>query len=449
MTSIETFRRTLYAEHLEEASALYQLRNSLLAEPDRAWRSLFDFEARLEAHIDALVIGGPLALQVCGEQMEGGDAGELFAGLCVCCRQQETSLVAAMWRQLDFADASRVRAVTDALKFELPDAWVSAVEKAIASPDRNRASILMVAAAYRRLPVGAAAAAHVDAERAGKDPRLIWALSRLAGTGVNEALARSFRSPDPDVRSHALLGLLRAGEMQAFYGCYLNAQTEDWPHLALGMAGDRQAATILRQRVEAGHASSRTVLALGLLGDVTSVRALTALLNAEDVGPVAALALHWITGAPLYEEVFVPDPVDETELFERERAAWLEHGTVPTRADGRPYGSTIRRLTQDRALWDSWLREHAAEFHPDVRYRRGHPYSPRALLDCLLADVAPADLRQLAAEELAVRYGCRVPFEADARVVDQLASLERIAQWTNDNEDRFAHSSGAFFRGAA
>jgi|SRR5688572_12118866 len=448
-SAYDTFRIGLYREHLEEASALYDLRKALLVEPNRDWQSRRDFEERLEAHIDALVVGGALALQVCAEQVRDGDAGELFAGLSVFCRQQEAAQVAAMWRQLDFGEPARVQAVTDALKFELPAAWLPAVESAVASGDANRSAMLAVAAAYRRLPLGSSAIAHLAAKQPSDDPRTSWALARLQGHGVAAALEKGLESSNSEVRSNALLGLVRAGEMRSFLASYTIAQVEDWPHLALGLVGDRQAAAILRQRLEAGQATRPTVQALGLLGDVTAVRALTAALPSDDLGDVVALALHWITGAELYEEIFVPDEIDESELFEGEKAAWREHGTVPTRADGRPYGSTIRRLTQDRALWDSWLREHAAEFHPDVRYRRGHPYSPRALLDCLLTDIAPAELRQLAAEELAVRYGCRVPFEADARVVDQLASLERIAQWTKHNEDRFAHSSGAFFRGAA
>ena len=57
-TSLDGFKVDIYREHLEEASALYDLRHALLAEPDREWRSLHDFEERLEAHLDALVIGG-------------------------------------------------------------------------------------------------------------------------------------------------------------------------------------------------------------------------------------------------------------------------------------------------------------------------------------------------------------------------------------------------------
>src|SRR4029453_14182115 len=151
----ERFKLGLYQEHLEEASALYDMRNALLTEPNREWRSLRDFEEGLEDQIDALVIGGPLALQACAKKMRDGDAGELFAGLCVCCRQQENSPFAAMWKGRYFGDPARVRAVTEALKFELPEAWKAASEQAIARNDANRFPILAIAAAYRRWPVGA------------------------------------------------------------------------------------------------------------------------------------------------------------------------------------------------------------------------------------------------------------------------------------------------------
>jgi hypothetical protein len=260
-----------------------------------------------------------------------------------------------------------------------------------------------------------------------------------------ESLLRNcLRSTDAALRSAALRALLFHGDERAIQQCYPAAQTEDWPHLAMGLAGDRQAVTILRREIEDGRGTRNTVVALGLLGHLSTVRALATLLSSEELGGSAAEALHWITGAPLYEDVFVPDPVDERELFEREREVWLETGEPPRRLDGRPYGSEVHRLSRDPAAWHQWLVDHAAEFDRHLRYRRGQPYSPQQLLDCLLAPTVPIEWRQLAYEELVVRYGCPEPFEADSYVVDQLASLKRIAGWLRENEAAFEASRGAF-----
>jgi hypothetical protein len=140
------------------------------------------------------------------------------------------------------------------------------------------------------------------------------------------------------------------------------------------------------------------------------------------------------------------EPIDQSELFEPERAAWRERGEVPRRADGRPFGSEVRELTYDGAVWTRWLADNASQFQAGLRYRLGQPYGLRPLYECLTISDAPGEWRQLAYVELIVRYGCRVAFEADANVVDQLASLQRVAQSVRDDEARFEASRGRFFQ---
>jgi uncharacterized protein (TIGR02270 family) len=447
-TAIEDFKIALYREHLEEASALYDLRHALLVEPDREWRSLHDFEERLEAHLDALVIGGALALQVCAERMREGDAGELFASVCVCCRQKDRALFGTVWRDFDASDPEKARAVTEALRFEFPDEWAGAAEQAITRADPHRLSMLAALAAHRRLPLGTPLAARLNHDEAVASAS-VQALGFMPGAETAALLRKCLGSTEAGVRAAALRGLLLQGDEQSLRQCYLHAQAEDWPHVAMGLGGDRQAAAILRQEIEGGRATRNTIVALGLLGDLSTVRALTTVLSSEELGGVAADALHWITGAALYEDVFIPEPVDESELFEREREVWLETGEPPRRLDGRPFGSEVHRLSRDQAAWHQWLSGHAAEFDRDVRYRRGQPYSPRQLLDCLILPVAALEWRQLAYQELVIRYGCTAPFDAENYVVDQLARLRQIAGWVRDNEARFEASRGAFHLMAA
>ena len=78
-TSVREFTIEIYLEHLDEASFLYGQRKALLAGAEVLWTELQAFESRLEAHIDALVVGRELALQQCAEriaQREGGATAE-------------------------------------------------------------------------------------------------------------------------------------------------------------------------------------------------------------------------------------------------------------------------------------------------------------------------------------------------------------------------------------
>src|SRR6266567_1491787 len=68
--STKSFLIELYREYLEEASFLYEQRLGLLHDPEVPWKRIGEFEERFEAHIDGLLVGGELALEVCLAQAE-------------------------------------------------------------------------------------------------------------------------------------------------------------------------------------------------------------------------------------------------------------------------------------------------------------------------------------------------------------------------------------------
>jgi hypothetical protein len=131
----------LYREHLEEASFLYDQRLHLLTDPELPWTALHDFEQRLEAHIDALVVGGELALRICRERADEGDAGELFAAVCVYCRQAQPRLLSEVLQHPEAHAPERARALAEALKHELPEAWQAQAVRAL---EQGRAELVPV-----------------------------------------------------------------------------------------------------------------------------------------------------------------------------------------------------------------------------------------------------------------------------------------------------------------
>ncbi len=446
--SPHAFRVALCQEHLEEASALYEQCAALRGDPEIPWVRLRDFEDRLDAHLEALVAGGAVALDLCRIRAQAGDPGELFAAASVFCRTRDAASLARVWQMLDFADDGKVQALSDALKLELPDAWLPACQQALAAGDPRLVPIIAAAGGYRRVAVGEAIARRVMAAPEGVAPATVWALSRLpAGATEIEALQLCYQHPEPQIKAAALSGLLHAGDHRALQSAYRAAPTESWPHVAMGVAGDRAAATILRRVLDAGGATPDTVRALAMLGDVSSVRSLCAALPSDEIGATAAFALYWITGAPLFESAFVPEAVEESTLFPDELAAWRARGDAPRRADGGLYGGAVRQLTREPATWNQWLADNASRFDPGVRYRKGQPYSPRVVFECLLDPAAPTSLRYLSAEELAVRFDCRGTFEADLPVARQQVALRQMAVWIQDNEARLAVGAGTFSLG--
>jgi len=437
MTSLRTFAVRMYEEHLEEASFLYTQRLALLANPELAWTALDDFEQRLEAHLDALLIGGLPALEVCRRRAAEGDAGELFAAVSVYCRHQDGRLLADTWRALDFGDEEKVRAVTTALKNELPVAWQPACEQAILRGDGRLLPLLAEVCGYRRINASGPIAQRI-AQDSPTQTLPLWALSRMPGSPATDTLLLKLcGGADATLRFNAALALLRQGKRNELRRNESAQSPEFSDPLAMSLYGDRQSAAALRKQVEAGAADSTALMALGILGDVTVIRALLNLLADEERGATAALALYWITGARLFENVFVAEEVDEASLFDTELRVWRERRELPKRADGKPFGDLVTQLSRDPARWSQWLTAHASQFNPEYRYRRGQLYSARSLLGCLLESTVPQRWRQLAYEELCIRYKCTIPFEADYRVREQRSALAEIAGWVAHSEAHF------------
>lgn len=441
-TSIREFRIELYQEHLEEASFLYEQRLGLLDDPEVTWLDIGEFEERLEAHIDALVVGEDLALEVCGGQAEAGDFGELFAALCVFCRQKRGDLVFKVLKALDPEDDEAARAVIDAIRYEFPEAWHGKFLQMLSPDQPNLIPVVAALAGYRRLDAAPAILGHLGAVPANRLSAVLRALGRLGDARACEPLTAYLAHEDQGIRSTAAVALLRLGDQAALKYCQDHARVEGCPLLALGLAGGRPAAKAMLDLGVSPDADAECLMALGLLGDLGAIRVLHGHLANAELAETAAMALQLITGAQLYEEAFIPEEIDEDELFEEEREKFKE-GEAPTHADGRPFGTTVTRISQDPEQWLNWCRDNKSQFNPKQRYRNGRPYSLTGLLENLQSEASPHRVRRLAYEELVIRYGLDLPFEADMPLAPQKQALAKIAQWVQANAAQF--EDGAWY----
>jgi uncharacterized protein (TIGR02270 family) len=431
------FSSELYSEHLEEASFLYELGLSLLDDSEITWKDLGEFEDRFKAHIDALVVGEDLAIEVCRTQAQEGDFGELHAAVRLFCRQKKGDFVAEAWRDLDPEDVERTIAISDALKDECHDNWQESLTPIFLRDYFNLIPVVAPVFGYRRYK---AEKELLHALKKAPDSVLssiIWALGRVGQQATHEALLPLLEHKVDAVRAAASQSLLRFGEAEVISRGMTRAPFDGWPVTALGLGGGRNAYNVLLERIKHGGANNDCLIALGLLGHLSAVVALYSSLEDVDLARSAATGLYLITGAEIYEEVYVPEEIDEDELFEEELEAYRKEGKVPTKPDGEPFGENIRRLSQNPKDWKKWLRENKSRFNPNYRYRLGKLYSPASLLETLLSETSPYRARQLSIEEFKIRYGADFPIEADMPVVKQEKILTQIAQWVKSNEARF------------
>jgi uncharacterized protein (TIGR02270 family) len=440
-TSQRAFLIELYEEHLQEASFLYEQRRALYGNPEITWKKVGEFEERLEAHIDGLVVGDKLAIEVCKTRAAEGDLGELFAAMCVFCHQDQRDLALAALEQLDPADAEKLSAVADAIKYELPDPWFQDFLTLLASGDPKFPPILARAFGCRRFPCGPQLLSAVRHCATSALPELIWTLGRIAYEPAKGPLLDYLRSEEEPVRAAAAIALARIGEPSVIDYCLDEAPSKAWAILPLGLAGGRTALGPLTELSKKN--SDAGIVALGLLGDPVSVPFLISRLEQEDTAPPAAMALQCLTGADLYEAVFVPDEVDEDELFESERER-VKQGKTLDRGDGRPFGSNVTRLSQNQDAWTNWWGANQDRFITGTRYRNGGTFSPKRLIETLTAERTPRWLRQYCCEELAIRYGNDFGLETDMPVRSQILRLAEASAWSQSGATRFEEAAWYF-----
>jgi uncharacterized protein (TIGR02270 family) len=430
------FVKGIYLEHLEEASFLYEQRLGLFDDPEITWLDIDNFEQRFEPHIDGLVVGEDLALDVCKQQVVEGDFGELHAAVRVFCRQNQKDLVLQVLKTLDPQDKGKITAFTDALKYEMPEEWQNEFIQMLTEGDEKVLTIVATIAGYRRWNAGRQLIQAIEKSSVEFLSKMIWALGRIREKDARYFLLNNLlKHEDEAVRSASAFALLRIGEQAVLDDCVRDIQS-DWAIIPLALGGGRPVVSALLQFASAGDASKDCLNALGLLGDIATVEILLPKLANDNLASSAATALNLITGAEIYEEVFIPEEITEDELFEEELEKFKQ-GKVPKRPDGKPFGTTINRLSQKSENWLKWWKENKSRFDPDVRYRNGKPYSPECLLENLEFPRSPHRVRKLAYEELVIRYGMELPFEADMFVVQQKQALAAIAQWIKANSKRF------------
>jgi uncharacterized protein (TIGR02270 family) len=435
--TIRQFKIELYQEHQEEASFLYDQRLALLNDPEITWRDIGEFEERFEAHIDALVVGEDLALEVCHTQAKAGDFGELHAAIRVFCRQNKGDFVAEAWRDLDPEDKERTKAIGDALKDECTENWQESLQRVFSRDYFNLMPAVAPVFGYRRFQAEESLLHALGNAPASVLPSLIGSLGRIGGQAANAAVRPLLNNTEDSVRKSAAECLLRFGDPDVVKQITMDASAADWPLKTLGLGGGAEAVDILLERVKQGGANEDCLISLGLLGSLCAVKPTYAFLEDKALSRAAAIGLYLITGAELIEEVYIAEEIDEDELFEEEREAYRKDGTVPTRPDGQPFGETIRRLSQNPNDWKNWLNGNKAAFNPQLRYRLGIPYAPSGLLKTLLSETSPFIARQSAIEEFKIRYNADFTLEADMPVVVQDQILRQIVQWVQANDHRF------------
>ena len=143
---------------------------------------------------------------------------------------------------------------------------------------------------------------------------------------------------------------------------------------------------------------------------------------------MTAQALHLITGAAVGEKVVVevkdPEPLANGEPDPRDHVE-------------------ITRLAEDAKKWNEWWAARRTAFEPRRRYRLGQLASPVSLGQTMHQFVLRRPLRQLAAEEIGVRYKPRHDLDVDMLVRTQLTAMAELSG-IHQGDPIVSHADGAW-----
>lgn len=430
------FARDIYQEHLDEAAAVYALRQALAREPGRPWHACADLERRLAVNLAALEPGAALIEDLLEAAFTDGEPGEVFAATAVwCALERHDRLAAAIAADQDEAQRA---ACTEALCYFARPSFLAALQQALDADQPPAVAVAAQVVGFRRFP------GQITLHAADENAPVwkAWALGRLSGPAADVTAAADHlaRCRDASAAVFALC-LLRRGQAAVLAQLRARLAEETWPALVLALAGEASDVARLVLLCHQQPATPETALALGLLGDPSAVRTLLDVLDRTDhdaVAEAAAVALYLITGADLEEQVLVDEPVDGDETLD---ATGAGDNIAPGLARAL---RSFTRVTQDGDLWRDWWASNGAQFESGRRYRRGALLHPRLLVADLQDSRLPQSHRALVYEALVIRYQMPVLFEVTLFCAQQNALFAQMAAWAEGETPSW--QAGAWYR---
>lgn len=435
----KTFRHRLLVRHHEEISALYDQRHYLKSSNLIGWSGLNGLEQRIEIHILGLIQFNEDAQSFIADRIKRGDIDECYGGVRVLARMQAWDLLESLIRQIHISNSQQIKAISDALCHESPLLLESGLIHNLLNMNGARVRIAAQTIACHRLDFATELfeALRLHSGNKGVVIDIIHAIGRLKTQDGAEGLLNHLHSRDKDIVNAAITALTRLGEFDVLAECMAYIGPSDWPGLSLGLFGHKDCLSDSFFSVSSisGRnklkANKEQVIATGLIGNIKGIPDLISWLDAPDLSESAALALNLVTGADLREE---PDKeVDQDALFDDEIAELKHGGILPEEA----YKPSSDRLCHNPSSWQKWWNSNKNNFNPETRYRNGTPYSPMGLLRTMESDANPDMIRNLAYEELVIRYGIDIPFETRMPVVQQWQTIAEYRTRLKGNPDSF------------
>jgi uncharacterized protein (TIGR02270 family) len=422
--------------HLDEAEFAFERWEDALAAPHYDLEELAGgVEERLLAHVDALAAAGPVVVErLLVPTLRDSDAGPERVGAAVLacsspdvaldalCETDEAELAKGLGRGLELRD----------------DGGLDALLVRALGNTRDVGLAILLEVLFRR---GWPAEPWITRFAQHPDARVVRAAASLLRTCSDrrslDALAPLAQSEHPDVRDAAIESALVCGVSGAWesaaYWAFTSRESPNRGRALVWVAllGDAGAHARLLGLLDDPQHRRDSLWAAGFTGSMAAARRCLQLLDDDELGPLAAEALHAIVELPVDDERLWRDaPRDREEALpalhdDREADLSLEpEAFLPI-----PEPDVIR----------SWWHANEARFDPRCRYLQGHRFDASAMARALRH--GPLRRRHLLALELAARSRGTLRVSTRALTRMQVRGLEQLASEPSYAGIDFQHGS--------
>jgi uncharacterized protein (TIGR02270 family) len=403
-------------QHAEEAAFLWLLRHAAVHEPHYSLKDLAELDERVEAHIDGLRVAGDYGWEVCKNNLELGEPGEVFiAGVLA----------------LEADDSRRLTAVYDVVQ-QIPEtasALISAFGWVDPKQLQGKVNGLLISQVplWRRIGVAACAIHRVDAgdhlkrllidEDADVCARAAKAVGELGREDLKPLLLKSLAVEHGAAQLWSAWAAVLVGDKGSALNCLRNYGLKQNSYRPLAMQALLRrtdlgsAKEILGALARSEETLRYAIQGVGISGDPSYIPWLIKQMDNTEVARVAGESFESITGVDLayddlegdwpegFEAGPSEDPVDPNVwLDEDEDLAW-------------PRVKLVSR----------WWSDNKSRFQPGCRYLLGEPLSQLQCQKILIS--GKQRQRQAAAFELALMRPRNTLFETRGKGKDQLAVL--------------------------
>ncbi|MBI9089323.1 MAG: HEAT repeat domain-containing protein [Desulfobacterium sp.] len=424
LTPEEIFTRDLYQEHLEEIGFLLFQCKDLFDDMDVNWPKIKAFEKRLDAHLDAIQVGGPPAFKCVTLFLSDDDEDNIFAAAYTLTSMEYDRdgenidlVIKSLIDSYDTEDNDLSAIYVKALKYGQNPLIKDKLEALLTHEQFSIQATAVEILTYRREGDPAKV---VELVRSPEPALRVAAIHFLGWAGHRDVLPflKRFLSHtrDPNWEKLVLASLQlgsATGLNHARTACQSESTVTEHLPLYIALAGDLTDLNLLISTLCFQKLNNTVVEGIGVIGDVKAIPILIEKLKTEDekLKLKIAYSLELITGAGLTEEHVVEDE-----------------------------GVDVNAMSPEQ--WTQWWQANQNRFDSNTRWRRGKPFTLGACIEEMTDPKRRYCERQRAYLELIIRSGVYIPFEADWFIPKQQEAIGKWEEWWAENKEQSIRSKG-------